>query len=241
MSSTRVSKLIAGAVALALASASVQAGQESNKAVASKEQKIGMASGAITGALIGGPFGAAVGFIVGTISGAHVGEVRATSKKAAGLESELATTQQELAAAQSALSNAAEKAGEDSMLAQVAQQLRTDVLFRTASAELDATSISKLAELGALLANYPRLTIEIDGYADPRGKADGNFELSQQRASAVRTALIVGGAKSENIRLVAHGELLSTAAKGDLEAYAWERRVSLSVTSGTPGQVAQAK
>ena len=235
------SKVIAAAVALALASASVQAGEPGKKQSASKEQKIGMTSGVVTGALIGGPFGAGVGFIIGTIAGVHAEKVRATAKKAAALEGQLADVQQELSAAQIALSAASEKSGEDPMLAQLAQRLRADVLFRTASAELDADASSKLGDLATVLANYPNLSIEIDGYADPRGKADGNLELSQQRASAVRAALIVGGAKPDSIRIAAHGEQLSTAAKGDMEAYSWERRVSLSVVPATQVQVAQAQ
>jgi outer membrane protein OmpA-like peptidoglycan-associated protein len=238
-STNNVSKTIAVAVALALGSTSVQATEASKNP--SKEQKIGMVSGTVTGALIGGPFGAAVGFIVGTVAGVHAEKVRATAKKATMLEGQLATTQDELISVQAALAKAAEKSGEDPMLAQLAQRLRADVLFRTASAELDPAASSKLADLAAVLASYPGLQIEIDGYADPRGKAGENYELSQQRASAVRAALIVGGAQPDSIRIAAHGEQLSTAAKDDMEAYAWERRVSLSVVAAAPSQVAQAK
>jgi outer membrane protein OmpA-like peptidoglycan-associated protein len=226
---------------IALGSASVQAAETSNKAGASKEQKIGMVSGTITGALIGGPFGAGVGFIVGTIAGVHAEKGRATAKKATDLEGQLASVQQELSAAQASLNAAAEKSGEDAMLTQLAQRLRADVLFRTASAELDANASAKLGDLATVLTKYPNLIIEIDGYADPRGKAGENLELSQQRASAVRAALIVGGAKPESIRVTAHGEQLSTATKGDLEAYSWERRVSLSVQPADQSQVAQVK
>jgi outer membrane protein OmpA-like peptidoglycan-associated protein len=247
VSTHNLPKAIAAAVAIALASASVstsaQAGEVAKKQGPSKEQKIGMASGTVAGALVGGPFGAGVGFIIGTIAGVHAEKVRATAKKANSLEGELTGVQQELSAAQIALSAVAQKSGadpQDPMIAQLAQRLRADVMFRTASAELDANAVSKLGELAIVLASYPNLSIEIDGYADPRGKADGNLELSQQRASAVRAALIVGGAKPESIRITAHGEQLSTAAKGDVEAYSWERRVSLSVVP-TQVQVAQAQ
>jgi outer membrane protein OmpA-like peptidoglycan-associated protein len=239
VSSSKVSKAIAVAVALALGSASVQAAEASKGP--SKEHKIGMVSGTIAGALIGGPFGAGVGFIVGSVAGVHAQKVRATAKQATELEGQLATSQSELAAAQAALASVAAKSGEDPLLAQLAQRLRADVLFRTASAELDSGASSKLADLAAVLVKYPGLQIEIDGYADPRGKAGENYELSQQRASAVRAALIVGGAQPDSIRIAAHGEQLSTAAKDDMDAYAWERRVSLSVVSAAPSQVAQTK
>ena len=61
------------------------------------------------------------------------------------------------------------------------------------------------------------------------------------RASAVRDALISGGASPEQIRISAHGEDLTTAPKDDLEAYAWERRVSISIRPTSPAAVAQSR
>lgn len=239
MCNLKLSKAIACALMLTVAAASAHADDTSKKQSASKEVKIGMTSGVVAGALIGGPFGAGVGFIVGTIAGSHAEKVRATSKKAQTLEGELASVQDQLQSAQSALAKASEKSGDGSMLAQLAERLRADVLFRTGSAEIDSDSQSKLTDLAGVIAKYPDLAIEIDGYADPRGTAGENMELSQQRASAVRSALIIGGAHPDSIRLTAHGETLSTAAKDDMDAYAWERRVSLSVAPATESKVAQ--
>lgn len=241
MCNFKLSKAMACALMLTVAGASAHADDQSKKRPVSKEAKIGMASGVVAGALIGGPFGAGVGFIIGSVIGDHAKQVRDTNKKARILEGELISVQEQLESAQSALIKASEKSGDDPMLAQLAQRLRADVLFRTKSAELDPDSQSKLTDLAGVIAKYPGLVIEIDGYADPRGKADENLELSQQRASAVRSALIVGGANPDSIRIAAHGETLSTAAKDDMEAYAWERRVSLSVTAKEESQVAQTK
>lgn len=239
MSKRNISKVLAATVALALASAAVQAGTSGPKG-ASKEQKVGMATGAATGALVGGPFGAAVGFIVGAISGASIGEANRSKQTVKTLEQQLADARNDLVKLA-----ASKQTEQNSIVEQLAQRLHADLLFRTASAELDAAAAQKLSDLGAVLGAYPDLIIEIDGYADPRGKSESNDELSQQRAAAVRAALIVGGAAPERIRMSAHGEKLSTAAKDDLEAYAWERRVSLSVLPSTPvpssSQVAQAK
>jgi hypothetical protein len=41
--------------------------------------------------------------------------------------------------------------------------------------------------------------------------------------------------------VAAHGEELARAAKNDVEAYAWERRVSLVITPDTQGEVAQSR
>ena len=88
---------------------------------------------------------------------------------------------------------------------------------------------------------HSQLEVQLHGFADPRGNAEKNLELSLQRASAVRDALINGGASPEQIRITAHGEDLTTAPQDDLEAYAWERRVSLSIRPTGETKLAQAK
>ena len=243
MSKHGISKILTAAVVFALASATVHA-DGVPKQYTTKEQKVGMASGAVIGAVLGGPFGAAVGFIAGTLTGTGVGEFKEAKKSVKSLQEQLTGAQEELA--HLAASNASEKAASDAKLdtiyEQFAQRLRADVFFRTASADLDPAASEKLADLGKVMGGYPDLTIDIDGYADPRGKSENNDELSEQRAMAVRAALIVGGASPERIHVVAHGEKMSTAPKDDLEAYAWERRVSLSVRPVTAtSQVARTK
>ncbi|HEX2494616.1 MAG TPA: hypothetical protein VHK24_12645 [Steroidobacter sp.] len=54
-------------------------------------------------------------------------------------------------------------------------------------------------------------------------------------------AAMSGGALPEQIRVTAHGEDLATAPKGDLEAYAWERRVSVSIHSAAATQLARSQ
>jgi outer membrane protein OmpA-like peptidoglycan-associated protein len=92
-----------------------------------------------------------------------------------------------------------------------------------------------------VLGSQPKLEIQIHGFADPRGNPEENLELSMRRAEAVRQALLDGGASAEQIQLAAHGEDLTTAPLGDLEAYAWERRVTLSIKPVTDTAVASAQ
>ncbi|MBC7982787.1 MAG: OmpA family protein [Candidatus Obscuribacterales bacterium] len=234
MSISKSSVIVSSAILLALSTTAVHADEAVAKKSLSKEQKIGMATGATIGAFIAGPFGAGVGFIIGTMTGSGAEQVRNTNKYAKTLE-------QELAEAKLALAQVTEKSSGDPLFEQLAQQMRADVLFRTNSADLAAPAAVKLAELGAILAAYPNLVIELDGFADPRGKSPRNLELSQQRASAVQAALMVGGAQIDRIKIAAHGADLNTAPVGDLEAYAWERRVSLSIVPATVSKIAQAR
>jgi outer membrane protein OmpA-like peptidoglycan-associated protein len=223
-------KALIGAVAVALSCATAHAGE--NKLT--KQEGVGMFSGAATGAIVGGPIGAAVGFMIGGILGDSIGTAARADLHAKKLEQELIDTRV-------ALAKASERTGGDEMLDALAQRLRADVMFRTSSVEMDGDVTGKLEELGKLLAEHSQLEVQLHGFADPRGKSTENLELSQRRADAVREALLRGGAAPEQIRLSAHGEDLSSAPKDDLEAYAWERRVSLVIRPNATTAVARAQ
>jgi outer membrane protein OmpA-like peptidoglycan-associated protein len=211
-------KALIGAVAIALSTGVANAGE--NKFT--KEEGVGMGSGAAIGAVVGGPIGAVVGLFVGGIIGDSVGTATRADLHAKQLEQELIDTRV-------ALAKASESTGGDEMLDRLAEQLHADVMFRTGSADIDSQVAAKIEALGALLAAHGQLEIQLNGFADPRGTPEQNLELSLRRADAVREALIRGGVTPEQIRLSAHGEDLTTAAKDDIEAYAWERRVSLAI------------
>jgi len=233
-------KLVIGAVAIALSCGVANAGDSKpgeNKLT--KEEGVGMASGAAVGAVVGGPIGAFVGLMVGGMFGDGVGTVNRAEQHAQQLQHEADQLQQDLIDTRLALAKASERTGGDEMLDALAERLHADVMFRTASIDLDEQVVVKLEELGKLLAAHPQLEVQLHGFADPRGTAKENLELSQRRADVVREALVKGGAVPEQIRLAAHGEDLTTAAQGDLEAFAWERRVSLSIRPSAPAAVAR--
>ncbi|GFE91705.1 OmpA family protein [Steroidobacter agaridevorans] len=229
-------KVLVTAVALAMSAGAAQAG-EKNKLT--KEEGVGMFSGAAAGAIVGGPIGAAVGFMFGGILGDSVGTANRAQLQAKQMEEQSQKLEQELIDTRIALAKASERTGGDEMLDALAQRLHADVLFRTNDATMEADVASKLEDLGKLLALHGELEVQLHGFADPRGKSEKNLELSLERANAVREALIRGGAAPEQIQLSAHGSDLTTAPKGDLEAYAWERRVSLSIRPTATSAVAR--
>jgi outer membrane protein OmpA-like peptidoglycan-associated protein len=229
-------KSLVMAVALAVSSGAAYAG-EKNKFT--KEEGVGMFSGAAAGAIVGGPIGAAVGAMVGGIMGDSVGTTNRAQAHARQMEEQSKQLEQELIDARIALAKASERTGGDEMLDALAQRLHADVLFRTNDTKMDTEVASKLEDLGKLLALHGQLEVQLHGFADPRGTSKKNLELSLERANAVREALIRGGAAPEQIQLSAHGSDLTTAPKGDLEAYAWERRVSLSIRPAGTSAVAR--
>jgi outer membrane protein OmpA-like peptidoglycan-associated protein len=234
-----IKRTLLAAIALSLAASAVHA--ENNKL--SKPQGAGMLTGAAAGAVVGGPVGAFVGMMIGGIVGGSVDQSQSAERRAQAIEGELLEARRELALANQR--SEPNQSGEV-MFAALAERMRADVMFRTNSAILDVSMQMQLKELGALLARHPRLAIEVHGFADPRGRLQQNQELSLDRAEKVRSAILFGGAAPEQILVSAHGEALVRAPKGDFEAYAWERRVSVVITpnadgQGTQGQVAQSR
>jgi outer membrane protein OmpA-like peptidoglycan-associated protein len=222
-SAIMLKKTLIAAMAIALSCGVAHAG--SNKASENKftkQEGTGMLSGAAAGAIVGGPIGAVVGAMLGGIVGDSVGTAQRADLRAKNLEDELMETRL-------ALSKASERTGGEQMLGDLAARLHADVMFRTNSSDLDAQVANELQSLGQLLAAHSQLEVQLHGFADPRGESAKNLELSLRRADAVREALIKGGASPEQIRLTAHGEDLTTASKDDVEAYAWERRVSMAI------------
>lgn len=232
------SKWLVGAMSVVLLSGAAQAKEQLEK-----EHKAGMVTGAAMGAIVGGPVGAAFGVVIGAIGGDFASTERIAKEHAAALEQEKRSLQAQLEETQKTLAVLSERQGENSteapLLASLAERLHGDVLFRTASADVDPTMQQYLSELGAVLAQQPWITIEVEGFADPRGQQDANQHLSEARAAAVRDALMQGGLQAERIEVTAHGESQSTALPGDQEAYAWERRVSVAIRSVPDGQVAK--
>lgn len=220
-------KTVIAAVTLALCGGAAQAAE---KNTFTKEERVGVATGAVAGAIVGGPVGAAVGLMVGGIIGDNVGQTKRATLRAERLE-------RELLEARIVLAQVSERTG-DQVFDELAQRLHANILFRTGQAELDPQVVERLAELGRVLAMYGSMEVEVHGFADPRGDAQRNLELSMRRAEAVRQALLDGGAEPAQIRMAAYGEELATAPEGDLEAYAWERRVTLSLRPANATAVA---
>lgn len=101
------------------------------------------------------------------------------------------------------------------------------VYFDTGKATLKPASADAIEDVVAMMSQRPELKLQIVGHTDSVGNASANQVLSQDRANAVRNALLARGVSAD--RLVAYG-LGSTqpiASNATSEGRAQNRRVML--------------
>jgi len=206
-------------------------------AKASKEENIGVGAGAVVGALAGGP----VGFVVGAAIGAKVGDtmhkkretidslqvsLHSSRGEVSQLENELSTRNRDVDILGAELERF-RQLDRPALVNLMQAGIAMDLLFRTDEHVLADTTGGRLAELAGDLAAMSDIRVQLDGYADERGDADYNLQLSQKRVEFVRDQLIEAGVHPSRIAIAAHGE--APAQDTSADSYALERRVSLTL------------
>jgi outer membrane protein OmpA-like peptidoglycan-associated protein len=235
---TFTKKLRTGALGLALVSTCVVTlpayAHDSNttqKGKASKQENIGVVTGLAVGAAAGGPIGA----IVGAAAGAWVGDryhKQEVAKKA--LATDLSQTKvketqlsQSVDELNTSLAEARAKSDKLDLTLKKTDALQTEVSFRTNDDSINAQAMSPLLKIGALAASMPDMKVRVAGYADPRGSEEVNDALSRRRAEAVAAVLEKAGLSKDRMIVEGHGKSESTALDGDLDGYAFERKVTV--------------
>ena len=206
----------------------------------SKEEKIGIGSGAVIGAVIGGP----VGFMVGGAFGAKLGDNihqknESIDELAVSLQrskSDLKTLNASYDSVQDELKQMQEVARPE-LVSMLEAGIAMDLLFRTDESVLADTTGDRLASLGRRLATMSDIQVRLDGFADERGDETYNYNLSAQRVEFVRDQLVAAGIHPSRIQISAHGE--APAQDASVDSYALERRVSLTLFLDDPQSVAQ--
>lgn len=197
-------------------------------ASASKQERIGVGSGALIGAAAGGP----VGLIIGAAVGAKIGDtMHQKNERIASLQGSVQSSNTNVARLETDIDTLA---GEIERLRNVARPelvnlmqagVAMDLLFRTDESVLADTTGDRLAQLAGTLAGMRDIHIQLDGFADERGSADYNLGLSQRRVQFIRDQFVAAGVHPDRISIAAHGE--SVAQDDTPDSYALERRVSV--------------
>jgi len=222
---------------------------------ASKQENIGVFTGLAVGAAAGGPIGAMVGMVAGAWLGDHYHRQSVANHDLAAQNHDLALRNQDLTAslgrseaenrglsgkldlATQSLAATQEQRTRLDRAVQLSDDIETDVSFRTADASVNSMQLPALRKIGALAASLPPgAKVQIDGYADPRGPATLNDDLSLRRAEAVALTLEKAGCPQDRLVISGHGSSQSTSPQGDLDAYAFDRRVTVRLEGAAVAQ-----
>jgi outer membrane protein OmpA-like peptidoglycan-associated protein len=221
----------------AIAALSLVAAFSTANAAASKQETIGVGTGAIVGAAAGGP----IGFVLGAAIGAKIGDRMYQDEVTIGALS-TSLDQSRVRVSSLELDVSELDASIDVLNAELVRMQRItrpevvnllqagiamDLLFRTDEHTLADTTGIRLNELATTLATMPDIQLQLDGFADERGDAAYNHDLSEKRVNFVREQLIAAGIEESRITVAAHGE--SPAQDATNDSYALERRVSLTL------------
>lgn len=202
---------------------------------ASKQENIGVGVGSVVGTIAGGP----VGFFVGATAGALIGDrMHESERREEQLSAALAGAKERRRTLESEVdgltSEIIELGGDLSAYengpARMALELmhagiEMDVLFRTDEHVVSEDASARIGELARYLALVPGVSIQLDGYADPRGPVSHNQQLSLRRAETVREIMLGAGLEESQIDVIGHGATSATEVVTDPDGLALERRV----------------
>jgi outer membrane protein OmpA-like peptidoglycan-associated protein len=84
--------------------------------------------------------------------------------------------------------------------------------------------------LAQFMRDYPERSVRIEGHTDAVGSDTTNQVLSEQRAEAVRDALLTRGLETGRIATVGYGELRPIASNDSAGGRQQNRRVEIVVS-----------
>lgn len=240
-------KIIATALTLSLAATSANAGSFGKY----EEQRVGTGLGIFIGTAIAGPVGAVVAGYIGNKVGESEGEgkelaqlhqtVEQTQTELAGLKSQKQQKDQALMLAQQKIQALEQQFVERQMQyeqqmaamhkrSEMENALAVSMQFRTGSAEIEPVYQEQLKELAQTMKNMTQYSLDLSGYADRQGEEQFNYQLSKNRANAVKAFLISQGIDPTRISTKAFGETQPLQAEQTAQSDFFDRRVLLKLS-----------
>lgn len=116
-----------------------------------------------------------------------------------------------------------ERVGPDTLLV----HFNSDVLFDIDSARLDGASRSSLSQAAAVMQDFPKTAVIVQGHTDATGSETHNQELSERRAESVRGFLVNRGVAPARIVAIGYGEGYPRASNNTEYGRSLNRRVDL--------------
>ena len=116
-----------------------------------------------------------------------------------------------------------ERVSEDTILV----HFESDVLFAVDSAVLNSGAQAAMADAAAVMIEYPKTAVVVQGHTDSTGSEEHNQALSERRARAVENFLIARGVAAERIASIGHGEGAPVASNASESGRRQNRRVDV--------------
>jgi outer membrane protein OmpA-like peptidoglycan-associated protein len=189
---------------------------------ASKSESVGVATGLAVGAAAGGPVGA----VLGAAAGAWLGDRHHRQRESIEtLEETVADGKVEATRLSSEVESLATTVA---ALERSATQVQATVHFRTGETGVREVDAARLRQLAAWVRDYD-VRVRVIGYADPRGSAELNWDLSQERAESVARVLQAAGLDPSVVTIEARGAEPLAVEQMTVDNFALERRVQIEI------------
>ena len=104
-----------------------------------------------------------------------------------------------------------------------------DVFFDFDSYAVNQPSTATVQQDANWLAQHPNLNIVIGGYCDDRGSTEYNLALGENRANAVKQALVQNGIPASRIRTVSYGKEKQFCTEQNESCYQQNRRGQFTI------------
>lgn len=98
------------------------------------------------------------------------------------------------------------------------------IYFDTDRYNVDSADMAALRTQAQYLAQYPNITVTVEGHADERGTREYNLALGERRANSAKNYLVSLGVAANRIRTVSYGKERPVALGSNEAAWAQNRR-----------------
>lgn len=104
-----------------------------------------------------------------------------------------------------------------------------DVLFDYDSYVIRPDAQGIISHAAEYLNAHPNIHVLIAGYADERGSAEYNLALGENRATAVRNALISAGVASDQLQIISYGKEAQICTENSETCFQRNRRAAFNM------------
>src|SRR5262245_3614915 len=103
----------------------------------------------------------------------------------------------------------------------------SDVLFDVDSALVKPSQRAVVDDVSAVLVDYPKTAVVVQGHTDSTGSEEHNQDLSERRAEAIANRLIGDGVDADRIAAIGYGEGYPVADNDSQRGRQQNRRVEI--------------